>query len=414
MGLSRYNAIRKIKSRTNSSAFTIVELLIVVVVIAILAAISIVAYNGITNQAKDSAMTSSLQQAAKKVVASYIQNGDSYPADLAALGIADSGDTSYQYFSNATGYCITMTKGDGVSHVAGTQGGVGSVVPNTPCLGHTGGTTVTSDSLGCPTGFIAVPGNSLLDQQSFCIMKYEAKNNGSNIAVSQAAGTPWASISQTAAITSAQTACAGCRLVTESQWMTIAANVASVDSNWSGGTVGAGYLYNGHNDSSPPNALPASTDDSDGYSGTGQTSGLQRRTLMLSNGEVVWDLAGNVHEWTQGVISGRQAGLDADSSDPGTYSWKQWNIIQSINLNMLPPTSTPGYLSSLPALANINNYTSYNGLGILYSNQNQVDTRGYIRGGHWATSSGTTGVFSLFLSYPPSGSISSFGFRATL
>jgi len=38
------------------SGFTIVELLIVVVVIAILAAITIVAYNGIQNRAKSSAV----------------------------------------------------------------------------------------------------------------------------------------------------------------------------------------------------------------------------------------------------------------------------------------------------------------------------------------------------------------------
>ena len=42
------------------SGFTIVELLIVVVVIAILATITIVAYNGIQNQAKDSALRTSL------------------------------------------------------------------------------------------------------------------------------------------------------------------------------------------------------------------------------------------------------------------------------------------------------------------------------------------------------------------
>ena len=47
--------------------FTIVELLIVIVVIAILAAISIVAYNGIQNRANDTAIKNDLAQAHKKL-----------------------------------------------------------------------------------------------------------------------------------------------------------------------------------------------------------------------------------------------------------------------------------------------------------------------------------------------------------
>ena len=49
------------------SGFTIVELLIVIVVIAILAAITIVAYNGIQNRAKASEASAALAQAKKKL-----------------------------------------------------------------------------------------------------------------------------------------------------------------------------------------------------------------------------------------------------------------------------------------------------------------------------------------------------------
>jgi prepilin-type N-terminal cleavage/methylation domain-containing protein len=53
--------------RKSTSGFTIVELLIVIVVIGILAAITIVAYNGIQGRASDTAVQSDLRQFALKV-----------------------------------------------------------------------------------------------------------------------------------------------------------------------------------------------------------------------------------------------------------------------------------------------------------------------------------------------------------
>lgn len=58
--------------------FTIVELLIVIVVIAILAAITIVAYNGIQQRANNSARIANAQQAIKEVTA-YINAYGKYP-----------------------------------------------------------------------------------------------------------------------------------------------------------------------------------------------------------------------------------------------------------------------------------------------------------------------------------------------
>lgn len=58
--------------------FTIVELLIVIVVIAILAAISIVAYTGIQERARFSAMRSELASINKAIQLYYAENG-SYP-----------------------------------------------------------------------------------------------------------------------------------------------------------------------------------------------------------------------------------------------------------------------------------------------------------------------------------------------
>jgi prepilin-type N-terminal cleavage/methylation domain-containing protein len=97
--------------------FTIVELLIVIVVIGILAAITIVAYNGIQDRARISSVSSALSQASKKLAIYQVDNPDLYPADktaLEALGIKDSSTVTYQYTRTSgtpNTYCITATNG---------------------------------------------------------------------------------------------------------------------------------------------------------------------------------------------------------------------------------------------------------------------------------------------------------------
>lgn len=60
----------------NSRGFTVVELLIVIVVIAILAAITIVAYNGIQARSRDSVRMSDLAQLAKATKLYAADNGN--------------------------------------------------------------------------------------------------------------------------------------------------------------------------------------------------------------------------------------------------------------------------------------------------------------------------------------------------
>ena len=64
--------------KKSTSGFTIVELLIVIVVIAILAAITIVAYNGIQERARFTAMRSDIVALNKAIQLYYADNG-SYP-----------------------------------------------------------------------------------------------------------------------------------------------------------------------------------------------------------------------------------------------------------------------------------------------------------------------------------------------
>lgn len=66
--------------------FTIVELLIVIVVIGILAAIVIVAYNGIQNQARNTEAQANAKEVQNKAEAYNADEGEgSYPTNSAAL-----------------------------------------------------------------------------------------------------------------------------------------------------------------------------------------------------------------------------------------------------------------------------------------------------------------------------------------
>ena len=79
--------LNNIKALKKERGFTIVELLIVIVVIAILAAITIVAYNGIQNRAKASSAQSLANNVAKKAEAFNV-TGSAYPATVTAFEAA--------------------------------------------------------------------------------------------------------------------------------------------------------------------------------------------------------------------------------------------------------------------------------------------------------------------------------------
>ena len=96
-----------------TSGFTIVELLIVIVVIGILAAITIVAFNGVQNRAKASALQSTVSQLAKRLESAKVVDSNSgYPATLAAANITAAPNVSYSVNPTNTGYCLTAVDGD--------------------------------------------------------------------------------------------------------------------------------------------------------------------------------------------------------------------------------------------------------------------------------------------------------------
>lgn len=139
-----------IQRKFNQSGFTIVELLIVIVVIAILAVIATVAYNGIQERARETALLSDSAQVGKQLKLFQADKGR-YPAtvstDCAATPDSDTnkclklsgGNTidSYSSPSPHSSYSLKLSNAGGtLSHVlvnnqvwAGANLNVGTMVP---------------------------------------------------------------------------------------------------------------------------------------------------------------------------------------------------------------------------------------------------------------------------------------------
>jgi formylglycine-generating enzyme required for sulfatase activity len=231
-------------------------------------------------------------------------------------------------------------------------------------------------------------------------MKYEAKTGSATVAATtQASGTPQVNITQTNAITACSLNGAGYGLINNNEWMTIARNIEGQGANWTGGTVGSGGLWRGHSDGSPNNALEANTDDNDGYFGTGNVSpSIERRTHTLSNGETIWDLSGNVWEWTSDTILGQ----NKPNNSSGNF-WQQWTAISNfgtLSYDLTRPSNT-----SWNSTQNMGQYYAGGVTG--------TTTFAFLRGGRWGDTT-AAGVFTLRLPNAPSNSNSFIGFRCVL
>src|SRR6476660_9971710 len=91
--------------------FTIVELLIVIVVIGILAALTAVAFNGIQQRTTKSALDSAIANTGKRLQTDKVTRG-TFAANLADIQEStdsNSGGIDYQYTSTGSTYCITAT-----------------------------------------------------------------------------------------------------------------------------------------------------------------------------------------------------------------------------------------------------------------------------------------------------------------
>ena len=136
--------------------FTIVELLVVIVVIGILAAITIIAYNGILQRANLATLQSDMVGAAKILEISNI-NAGTYPADLPTAGLKASSGTSYRYtyISGGNSYCLTGSN-NGVTYTASSASPTPSagICPNSGVVTSLAGANVgTADGTGTVANF---------------------------------------------------------------------------------------------------------------------------------------------------------------------------------------------------------------------------------------------------------------------
>jgi prepilin-type N-terminal cleavage/methylation domain-containing protein len=105
----------KRESINKTSAFTIVELLVVIVVIGILATISLVSYSNIQSRASQSRIGIELSQVSKKLESYKLLNdtNEKYPIDISSLNFSPSGGLTYSYnaSNNGSGYCLEIDDG---------------------------------------------------------------------------------------------------------------------------------------------------------------------------------------------------------------------------------------------------------------------------------------------------------------
>ncbi len=344
------------------------------------------------------------------------------PADLDgdAVTYANDGSTCAAASVSSDGATITFTApASGATCVMKVKAHDGAVYSSTVLSA-----TITGQ-VSCPANFISVPGNPTYGTSDFCVAKFQMKAesspgvlansgngnvsyNASFIAASRPDGTLWINISRNNAALECEAL--GHHLLTNAEWQTIARNIESVDSNWSGNSVGSGILNRGHSDNvidaaavsqslafAGVNALASSSDgsidDNNAYIGTGNHSGEavgsgweQKRTHTLSNGEVIWDLAGNGWEWVSDNIVGTNYGV---ANQP------------AYTLPAVDPKKDFGPSGTYEANALIW------GMGKSYIN---LAGGAVLRGGSWS-SLADAGVFASYLFYGPSVSLNSAGFR---
>lgn len=251
----------------------------------------------------------------------------------------------------------------------------------------------------CQANWTRVPANSSLGVHSdFCVMTYEAKRDAaSGDAISSPNNSPWTSISANQAKNKCNLLGTNYDLISNPEWLTIAQNAEGVGSNWTGGSVGSGCLFLGNVGGSLAGC------SNSGYNGPNPDYGTSRSdngsaSLSLSNGEVIWDLSGNVQEWIDWIPGG-----SVDSA-PQPCMGNGFHEFYNISCAVL---ATADYAPSNPA-GIATSYGSSYGLGSIYETASPA--QGARRGGNFSSVI-SGGIFSLILGFSNDYASTDSGFR---
>lgn len=145
------------------NGFTIVELLIVVVIIGILAAIVVVAYNGLTRTARESAIESDLANFAKKAEVYKAMNGQ-YPANASQLDSMEFSLNQEHYVTGRNNFYYCRKTDDLQQYAVGaiTTTGTNYYIVNGTVTSQSGGISgaTTCDNLPTPTSWSGTAGHS--------------------------------------------------------------------------------------------------------------------------------------------------------------------------------------------------------------------------------------------------------------
>jgi len=375
--------------------FTLIELLVVIAIIGILSGLILITMNSATSSANDAKVKAELNQLEKAILV-YATNNSLPVSEVTPCTIGTGGTcTALNSALSTNGYTLPpLSKNYEYSSNGMSFTLRGSLSTNNDYEVN----YFNSNSLNCSS----LAGGTWIDSgHGFCVMQYEARNVGS-VPTSQTDGTIWVNVTQTAAATACSNLGAGYHLITNAEWMLLARDAENIATNWTGGVVGSGVLARGFVNTSNTAVAP-STGSGYEYNTGANTVGSSgtidyRRTLNLANGNTIWDLSGNVWEWTNDT---RETSQLPNLSE----TWRQINSITNwttgLSYNDVGPANST-YANSSYGVGQI-----YTDNGTAYPSGN---THAFVRGGTWSHGA-LAGAFTLRLNGAPANANSSIGFR---
>lgn len=365
-----------------------------------------------------------------------------------ALTVQQDGSGNIVEFRNATLAVMTVKQEGEVEIAGGSLEVCVGACPDTESfaissegdLGVEAAVVAQDYRVHCPVGWVEVPRDNKHTFQNFCVQQSEftygdaaAEGFGNLSEVSETSSSqPVTSVTLAEARSYCRALGSGYHLVTEAEWMTVAEAAASLPINDVDGAAAGVQLANGNagapHAASAPSASPstfscnlyASLDsNANAYDGTCQVQDINGeygyagtdasfadayntvaagrnslRTHVLPNGQVVWDLAGNVAEWTDALsIAGEQPADDTPNSEWLEYA----DVTTFANMSSIRPSDTT--------------LDSANGAGQLYTAAGDGSvTKGAVRGGSYLDGE-KAGVYALDLGKAPTYSGDEVGFR---